>query len=320
MTEALVSRVMGTTTRLDFVFLNSFRDFCRNSDDEDLATLPDSAFEMLGTYQLRVKLALVQPALCAGTTVGLRLVISEFGLLNMVAAYRSRAVATHRRRRRDGDDTGSSENHPREQQHAHARSKVLKAYIEHGLACMLDLPCEAVVVAQWIPGHVAVLCCMEADSTKWDVDSKARLSRTFEQRLRHSQHACGVFQKIAERKRARRLPVTYAVGVVQRAWRRWVTGRPKREAETAAEERREGGGGGGGGNGGNDIIHDQGVLARMRVAHGRFPRVTTPYVVIRQMADDVFDGRVQVALRPWWQRVEMAGGNGLYGTTLNDLG
>jgi hypothetical protein len=97
---------------------------------------------------------------------------------------------------------------------------LLRAYLEHVLAALYDLPREAVVVAPWTPGNGCLQCMLESSPARWDPDYKAQLSRSFAVRLRRALASTGMFETAAaQRRRARSLPVSHAVAVILRAWR-----------------------------------------------------------------------------------------------------
>ena len=281
----LLRRIM-TTNVTDFVHLDSFRDYCEDTDDWNLS---DAKYELLKGFNMHVKAAVLQPNACVGTAVGVRIVISEFGVANMMCAYAARS------------ESGPLNN----------RSSLLTAYVEHSLAMIYDLPRAAVAVAAWNPGHVAVLCCFESDSQKWSAHCKETLVQKFRDRLRKAHSACSTFDIIRRNMRERSLPVSFAARLLQRNWRKWAsseTGRAniERRRQFDASDAR---------------LEPEPSPTRHELSTSpRFARGDPAPDSMRRAVEETFEEKARGALDPWWRELDNCGGVGLFDAELQRFG
>lgn len=294
----LLRRIM-TTNVTDFVHLDSFRDYCEDTGDWQLS---DAKYELLKGFNMHVKAAVLQPNACVGTAVGVRIVISEFGVVNMMCAYDAKS-----------DNSGP----------LNKRSSLLTAYVEHSLAMIYDLPRAAVAVAAWNPGHVAVLCCFESDSQKWSPHYKQKLVQKFNDRLRKAHSACSTFETIRQDTRERSLPVSFAARVLQRNWRKWAASkkgrtniaRRRRQVNTTTTNA---------GRGDSEAAPTNPNPTPTRHAEistsPRFTRGEPEPDSMRRAVEETFEEKARGALDPWWRELDNCGGVGLVDAELQRFG
>ena len=183
-------------------------EFCSYFQNQFGVAIPDATRELLGSFNLHVKAVALQPAFCVDTAAGLRLVINEFGVLSMMAVYdvgmqMAEAVSTA---------PALAGQSPRSTSRRANRPNLLRMFLEYCLGTLYDLPWEAVVVATWNPGNVAVMCCVETDSGKWTRSDKERLQRTFDVLQHHNDVLASLLvQRISRRAAKVGLPVTLSL-------------------------------------------------------------------------------------------------------------
>lgn len=271
--QELLQKVLSNEST-DFVVLDGFRDAWEGAGHQPMTA---SAYQLLDSFHMHVKAVVFQPEYCIDTAVGVRVVINEFGVVNMMCSF--------------GNDGANGQ----------PSVEMLKAYVEYSLASIYDLPSEAVIVAPWNPGHVAVLMALESDPSKWDAESKIKLATRFHMRHATINKAVSMFKSEGTLKRLRSLPVSFAVGVLQRAWRRFMKSSAGRlRIETSRRQ-----------NNNKDLSF---ATSPTRFHHNE------PLHSTRKLADRAHETQVKTVLEPWWRQLRSSEIDGLQGDQLQKFG
>ena len=142
------------------------------------------ASRYLDSMTLKIQGFQVHSALCTESVLGMHFVLKDFGLFSVLSAFEQRLSA----KPADFED-------------------IVRAFLEYSIGQVYGLPFEAVAVASWKAGTLAVDVGLETNSRNWNAAAKATLRDFVQKQYAALSTTIALFAKAGATMRAKNLPV-----------------------------------------------------------------------------------------------------------------